>query len=864
MGEVYRARDTALDRNVAIKVLPESFANDPDRLMRFTREAKTLASLNHPNIAAIYGIEQRALVMELVEGDDLAQRIAQGAMPVQEALPIARQIADALETAHDAGIVHRDLKPANIKVRDDGTVKVLDFGLAKAMSSDESIAGSSSGSSGTMATMTSPAMTALGMILGTAAYMAPEQAKGKPVDRRADVWAFGVVLYEMLTGQKLFGRDDVTETLAAVLTSEPDLTLLPATTPLQIRQLLARCLTKDKRQRLDSMAAARLDIEEAIRAPQLAKSSANGSRFAVIATGLVVAAFAGGWLASKSLGQTSSAGTSRTVPLVADISAPTSVVTAFHDGFALSPDGETLVFAARNGTGVKQLWKRRIDSAAASPIAGSEGALYPFWSPRGDHIAFFSGTQLRRVPADGGPPQTICQVTGLFPQGSWNSRDEILFSTALGTNSRILKVPASGGTPAPLEHLGRSFRPIWLADGHRFLYVGGSDDKWGVHLADTTNTPAKFVIGLPAGNWEFSYAAEGYLLLNRNSVLTAQRLDADSGTLTGPVATVSGAAGTPKAWLAVASAGDRLVALVADRDNVSGNAGDPPSRLQWVSRDGIPSGTLADTGRYWTLALSPNGKRVAANLGSDIWIFDSEDRKTRVTSGPESVAPVWSEDNRIVYQRGSGPQTAWTHSIDSDAAPVPIAGTHGLPTDLSRDGRWLLLGRDAAGNLLNQVDIWMYDMQTHTQQAWLASEFVEEQGRFSPDGKWIAYTSDATGQSEIYVRSREGAGKAQPVSLGGGIHPRWRRDGRELFFLGPSDEMMAVDITTGTNTVTLGKPKRLFTVPLNDITRSFFSPYDVAPDGQRFLLNVPDRPSALYFLQGLDHLVRTAGPAAVR
>ena len=862
MGEVYRARDRALDRNVAIKVLPESVASDPDRLMRFTREAKTLASLNHPNIAAIYGIEQRALVMELVGGEDLSQRLAQGALPIAESLSIARQIADALETAHDAGIVHRDLKPANIKVRDDGTVKVLDFGLAKAMSSDTSDAGSVA--SGTAATMTSPAMTALGMILGTAAYMSPEQAKGKPVDRRADVWAFGVVLYEMLTGRRLFGRDDVSDTLAAVLTSEPDLAQLPAATPQQIRRLLARCLTKDKRQRLDSMAAARLDIEEALRAPHLATSAPNKRWFPVIAASLVVVSFVGGWLMSKALDQMSPAGASRTVSIAADISAPASVVTAFHDGFALSPDGETLVFAARNANGVKQLWKRRIDSSAARPITGSEGARYPFWSPRGDHIGFFSDTLLRRVPADGGTAQTICSVFGLFPLASWNSRDEILFATGLGENSRILKVPAGGGTPVPLEHHGAASRPVWLADGHRFLYASGSGATWGVHLGDTENTTKKFITGLPAGTWAFSYAPEGYLLLNRNNVLTAQKLDADSGTLTGPVATISGGAGTPKSWLAVASAGDRLVALVAERDNVPGDAGDPFAKLQWVTRDGTPSGTLAGTGRYWTMALSPDGKRVAANMGSDIWVFDAGERKARITSGPESVAPVWSVDSRIVYQRGGVEGAdAWSHAIDSDTAPQSLEGSRGLPTDMSRDGRWLLMGRDSAGGL-TQRDIWLYDIQTKSQRVWLATEFVEEQGRFSPDGNWIAYTSDSSGQSEIYVRSRDGAGKAQLVSLGGGSHARWRRDGRELYFLGPGDEMMAVDITPGANAVTVGKPRRLFTVPLNDITRSFFAPYDVAPDGERFLLNVPDRPSALYFLQGLDKLVRSAGPAAVR
>jgi predicted Ser/Thr protein kinase len=608
MGEVYRARDTALDRDVALKVLPESFASDPDRLMRFTREAKTLASLNHPNIAAIYGVEARALVMELVEGEDLSHRISQGPIPIADALPIARQIAEALEAAHEAGIIHRDLKPANIKVREDGTVKVLDFGLAKAMDPSGGRSFRSGGSTGSEApasdtlnspTMTSPAMTALGMILGTAAYMSPEQAKGRPVDRRADVWAFGVVLYEMLTGSRLFGREDVSETLAAVLTSEPDLALLPAGTPIQIRQLLSRCLTKDKRQRLDSMAAARLDIEEALRAPVHGATAvpANRAGFWAIAAGLTLAAFVLGWFASAYR-----SGAPRAAPkassIAAEIPPPPGVVTAFHDGFALSPDGETLAFVARNANGVQQLWTRRLDTAAARPLPGTEGALYPFWSPTGAHIAFFAGTQLRRVPTGGGDAQRICNVFGRFPLGSWGPSDEILFASSLGgTKSRIFKVPAAGGTPTAIESLGVAYRPTWLADGRKFIYAGGSGDTWGVYLAGSDGGTPTLITRLPNGAWPFAYAASGYLLMNRNDVLTVQRLDADTGTLTGPIATVSGPAGTPKGWMTLSSTADRIVALVAQQGNSAGGAGQPMATMQWVTRQGAPDGTLADGGR---------------------------------------------------------------------------------------------------------------------------------------------------------------------------------------------------------------------------------------------------------------------------
>jgi Tol biopolymer transport system component len=701
--------------------------------------------------------------------------------------------------------------------------------------------------------MTSPAMTALGMILGTAAYMSPEQAKGRPVDRRADVWAFGVVLYEMLTGSRLFGREDVSETLAAVLTSEPDLALLPAGTPIQIRQLLSRCLTKDKRQRLDSMAAARLDIEEALRAPFHGATAvpANRAGLWAIAAGLTLAAFVLGWFASAYR-----PGAPRSAPkassIAAEIPPPPGVVTAFHDGFALSPDGETLAFVARNANGVQQLWTRRLDTAAARPLPGTEGALYPFWSPTGAHIAFFAGTQLRRVPTGGGDAQRICNVFGRFPLGSWGPSDEILFASSLGgTKSRIFKVPAAGGTPTAIESLGVAYRPTWLADGRKFIYAGGSGDTWGVYLAGSDGGTPTLITRLPNGAWPFAYAASGYLLMNRNDVLTVQRLDADTGTLTGPIATVSGPAGTPKGWMTLSSTADRIVALVAQQGNSAGGAGQPMATMQWVTRQGAPDGTLAEAGRYYTMALSRDGRRAAANLGNDIWIFDDANRKTRVTSRVLSLAPVWQVDDKaLLFQRGGG---VWRQAVDRETPAEELADSRGMATDWSADGRWILIGFDAGAT--SQRDIRLYDFHSRTSRDWLATEFNEQQGRFSTDGRWIAYTSDSSGQDEVYVRSFAAGGKAQPVSLGGGSHPRWRRDGRELYFLGPGDEMMAVTVTPLTSTIQIGEPKRLFTLPLNDITRSFVSPYDVTPDGQRFLLNRPDRPDSLFFLEGLAGVV---------
>ncbi len=469
MGQVFRARDTKLDRDVALKILPEAFSSDADRVMRFTREAKALASLNHPNIAQIYDAGREGthafIAMELVPGEDLSARIRRGAIPVAEALPLARQIADALAVAHDAGIVHRDLKPANIKVTDDEVVKVLDFGLAKGAASESS----STGNSG--ATMTSPAMTAMGLILGTAAYMSPEQAKGKPVDRRADVWAFGVVLYEMLTGAFLFGKEDITDTLAAVLTYEPDLTKLPATTPAPIKRLLAHCLTKDKRQRLDSMTAARIEIDDVLhgKAPAVAASVPQSALKAASIAGFVVAGLIGGVLGASfyysSRAAAPASGPASSSSLIARITAPREAISAFHDGFALSADGSTLAFAARNSTGLRLIWIRPLDADAARAIPGTDRGTHPFWSPDGKSVGFFADGKLRRVDIDGSRLQTICDASGSADSGSWNGRDEILWAVNRGEASRVFKVSANGGTATPFEALGRATaRSGWPMD----------------------------------------------------------------------------------------------------------------------------------------------------------------------------------------------------------------------------------------------------------------------------------------------------------------------------------------------------------------------------------------------------------------
>ena len=861
MGEVYRGRDAKLHRDVALKILPPAFAGDPDRLMRFEREARTLASLNHPHIAAIYGLEndpstasgQSALVMELVEGEDLSQRIDRGPVPVNEALAIARQIAEALEAAHDVGVIHRDLKPANVKVKEDGTVKVLDFGLAKAMTPGDA---SAAGDAAASPTMTSPALTQMGLILGTAAYMAPEQAKGKAVDRRADVWAFGVVLYEMLVGQRLFKGPDVSDTLAAVLTAEPDLSKLPASTPPQIRQLIARCLTKDKKERLDSMTAARLDIDAARHAPAGGAASQTGSQVSTLAMVLIVIGVLSGFLLAKFLSGLSTAPTRSSAPLVAEVSAPVEAISAFSHGFALSPDGEAVVFSARSATGVNQLWIRGLGATGAAPIPGTEDGKYPFWSPDSRQVAFFTPSKLRRVPVGGGESQTICDVVGSNVTGTWNANGEILYGAAART-LRIWKVAAAGGTPTALDALGDALNPVWLPDGKRILYAAMSIQPFigTVTLAAVDGSSKKTIVKLDSV-MTYVYAATGsYLLMNRNDVLAAQKLDLEAGALVGPIVTVAGLAGTPREWYSVSAGGDRLLAAVRQSPAEEGNPGDPWSKLQWVTREGRPLNVVGERAHYWTMELSPNNARVATNPSQDIWLIDTATgRRARATSDPGiEYAPIWSPDNAELLYRGTG--TISRKRIDPDGPAVVLKDTRGAATDWASDGR-ILITRQS--DEVTKINIWIYDLNTGSTSVWLGTPFNERHARFSPDRQWIAYASDSTGRYEIYLKRTDGSGNPIPISTAGGIHPQFRRDGRELYFLGPADAVIAVGLTATGASMTVGSPTRLFAIPLNDVAAEAYSPYAAAGDGQRFLLNVPDRPAPLFFVQGLDALVSRA------
>jgi Tol biopolymer transport system component len=728
--------------------------------------------------------------------------------------------------------------------------------MAKALGPDGAGGGSDGAAAMSSPTITSPA-TALGVILGTAAYMSPEQARGKPVDRRADVWAFGVVLYEMLTGKRLFARAEVSDTLAAVLTVEPDLNALPASTPAPVRRLLAHCLVKDRRQRLDSMAAARIELEEVEsgKSFEVAPAPARPSglkpltALAMTAIALLFGVLGASFYYSSRQPPTAAP----TGPLVAQIAAPREVISAFHDGFALSPDGSTLAFAARNQSGLRQIWIRRLDASNAHAVQGTDGGTHPFWSPDGRSFAFFADGTLKRVDIDGARLQTIAGVAGSFPYGSWNANGEILWGTERGLQSRVHKVASTGGASVALDALGMSMGPTWLSDGRRFLYVGGTDKDWGLRVGSMEGPGSAVLVPMLFDTKPYTFAG-GVLFVNRNDALTVQRFDEASGTLVGQAAPIALDAGTPKEWFAVSSDGHRMLAFVRQAAGDPGDPGDPLARLIWVDRQGNTVGTLGNPERYWTMSLGPDAARAIVNPGDDLWLLRPEGRHTRLTIGGRSrpsFNAVWSPDGLEMAYTLADALTLVRRKIEGQTEAEPLPGARGSALDWSRDRRWLLLsGR--ASDASTTIDLMVHDFQNRTTRVWLATAFHEANARFSPDGKWIAYASNVSGRFEVYLRTFEGDGQPIAVSVSGGSHPQWRRDGNELFFLDPGDDVMVASLMRTGSTITPGKPQRLFRIPLNDITRRAYPPYGVAPDGQRFLLNVPDRPTPLFFLQGLE------------
>jgi len=842
MGVVWKAVDTTLDREVAIKILPEQLARETERLARFEREAKLLASLNHANIAAVYGLHEadglRFIAMELVAGVDLSQRLEHGPLPVDEALAAAQLIAQALEAAHENGTIHRDLKPANVKLAPDGAVKVLDFGLAKAFE-PETAAGSASMSRSP--TMTSAGSVA-GMILGTASYMSPEQARGKPVDRRADVWAFGCVLYELLTAKRPFEGETVTDVLARVVQSEPDWDALPADTPPRIRALLKRCLRKDALRRLRDAGDARVEIEDVLSGEGDPLMTATGAATSAprrslwpLALVLVSAVILAVTLTALFIGpgETSQPTVSFTVDLPEGLQ---------RRELSMSPDGRNLALIAQTPTMATELWLRSLDVTEPRALPGTQGASYPFWSPDGRSIGFFLQGKLKRIDLDSEATQTLADAPN-GRGGAWNADGEILFAPE--GRDGLYVVPDSGGTPrqvttldAEREETSHRF-PHFLPDGRRFTYFGveGDDPEGRVYITSLDSDERTFMI---EGRSE-AYAASGLLFHVRERNLVAQRLDLETLELDREsLAVAQEVATSVPVWARSAFAVSRNGALAY----VSGRI--PDEELVWFDRSGERLESVGEPGIYMVPRLSPDAQLVAfqrPDAGNtdmnNIWLLDLV-RGTLSQFG--NMTPFggigWSADGdglvfvseRAVFRQRIG--SAEPQDVLFPAAPTtdPTLPTVPGEHDTSRDGKFLVLDNWSSAT---DWDLWVLPLDGESKPTrFVTAPATQRRAQVSPDGKWIAYESSESGSFEVYVQGYPGGGK-WILSSGGGTGPRWRNDGRELFYLAADSSLMSVRIDTDSG-FEAGSPTTLFQPPASSLES-----FEVAPDGQRFLLDIP-------------------------
>ena len=843
MGHVYRARDTKLQRDVALKILPEAFVQDHDRIARFTREAQVLASVNHGNIAAIYGFEDsghvHALVLELVEGPTLADRIARRPLPLDEAIAIARQIVDALEAAHALGIVHRDLKPANIKIRDDGVVKVLDFGLAKLQPSpehgDSGLADSTHLQRAALlsSSESEPDITTAGGIVGTAAYMSPEQARGKACDKRSDIWAFGCVLYEMLAGQRAFAGRDMADTIAAIIERDPDWDAV-FRAPASLKRLLTRCLQKDRKRRLADIADARFDFDDAHASVREEKPSSQPLSRPRVAWLLTAAAAAAAltvilmvWF--RPIGGVRETRLEITTP---DTTDPLSL--------AVSPDGRSVVFVAASGRESAQLWLRPLGASAAAPLSNTTGATFPFWSPDSKSIAFFASRKLKRLDLASGVVRDLADAGG-GGGGSWSSSGTILFApTRIGS---ILRIAATGGdalmvTRFASHHEGH-LHPTFLDDGQHFLfYVRGTPDVRGVYVSSLDGMTPKRLLDEDSAAPAFEL--QGQVVFVRQGKLFAQSFDRRQPTLIGsPVLLAENVSVDErnKAGMTASPAG-----VIAYRP------GAPSATRQfvWLDRSGSLLGNVGelDTANPSNVTLSPDGRSLAMHRmrggNGDVWLLDvMHGALTRLTTEEWREAhPVWSPDmRRIVFssQRG-GVSDLFVKRLDGETQPLLSDGRSRSATDWSADGKYLLFQSGRPSN-----DIWALSMEGDLKQLPVVqTPFEERNAQFSPDGRWIAYESDLSGRFEIYVQPFGRSGVRQQVSTTGGAQVRWARDRNELFYIALDGSLMAVSFTVTSNAQSIqwSSPVRLFETHIGGAVQ--VPPehqYAVSADGQRFLMN---------------------------
>lgn len=839
MGEVYRAHDSTLNREVALKVLPERFAGNRERLARFDQEARLLASVNHPNIATIHGLAQSeagpALVLELIDGQTLQDRLALGPLPLHEALRIARQVADALEAAHEQGIVHRDLKPANIKIRSDGTVKVLDFGIAKLLDSIEQKTSAQS-----TLTATGP-----GALIGTTSYMSPEQARGSEATRRSDVWAFGVVLLEMLTGKPVFSGATTSDVLAAILQTTPDWSAVPPATPPVIARLLKRCLEREPRARLHDIGDARLEIEDAERALRNEEGL-----LAHTTSGRVDA----GPLSRRRVGWAVMMGVAM-LALVAYIFWPRSeeprreirlqmpppTGMRFVSVPAVSPDGRQLVFAAvPEAGGDARLWLRPLAATAATELPGTTGASYPFWSANSRFVGFFADGQLKRVALAGGNPVIVCEAPA-GRGGLWLDDDTIVFaSTAV---SPLLRVNAAGGSPAPFTGLAddeTGHRFPQRLPGRQLLYfsVNRAPEKSGTRLISIDDPHRAIAYVESRGAAEY---VKGFLVFvppapGGPSPVLAQRMSLPGGLLTGePFEIGQTRISETLGRHVVATAPTGVVAMLGPADGIG--------QFTWLSRDGRPLDTVGAPTFQFGVELSPDGQQVATFRSGEIWTMNlARPVATRVTRGGPNRHPIWSPDGSHIFTlfqgRGIGTFDLVTTSVATgDVETVRQARNMSKPMGWTRDGRLVWIEGDPSG-LARGSSIWT--KPTNGQPAAILREgALTYEARVSPDGRWIAFASNRSGRFEIEVSSFPEPGRRYPVSVEGGGHPRWRADGRELYFLSADARLMAATFSAGAPP-TIGTPAPLFEVRLiahPDRGNFAHYEYDVNADGSRFLVN---------------------------
>ena len=845
MGEVYQARDTTLDRDVALKVLPEAFTADPDRLARFRREAKVLASLNHPNIGAIYGLESsggiQALVLELIDGPTLADRIAEGPIPVDDVLAIAKQIAGALEAAHEQGIIHRDLKPANVKVRPDGTVKVLDFGLAKAVTPV-----ASGVSAAELPTMSMSAPTQMGMVLGTPPYMSPEQAKGMPVDKRADVWAFGCVVYEMLTGTRAFPGDDVSEILASILARDPDTSSLSPDVPRALRRLLRRCLEKDQKRRLRDLGDAMVDLEEAPDEPSIQVDTATpaavrawGWRSALVAVAALVLGAAIAAVAFLGVSPEESRAVVRFA--VTPGLGEALDINAQDTDLAVSPDGTKIVYVGAVG-GQRTLFIRSFDRIEATPLADlGTNPNTPFFSPDGEWVGFFDrAVSLKKAPTNGDRPVTIADMPG---QGrargaSWGPDDTIIFATAGGGNG-LWRVSANGGEPetvtTPDPERGESHLwPSILPDGTAVLFTITTGEIEDAQIAVLSLETGEQQVLVDGGS-NPHYAPTGHLVYGADGVLQAIAFDPDDLTVTGdaiPVVQDVNTKGTGAVNFSVSQTG-ALVFI----------PGGPTSELMlaWVNRSGQMEPLREASGLNGWPRLSPDGRQVAmimtgqGSSGGDVWLRDlSRALDSRLTVTGPNLYPVWTQDGtRVTFAslRDGRYRVFWKPVDASNTEELLLEGEGSFFPASWSVGDESLIYYMSPGLVDRDLGVMSGDGST---TPFLATEFNERAPRLSPDGRWVAYVSNQSGDDQVYVRTFPDSGQVIQVSTQGGTEPVWSRDGRELFYRN-GGEMLVVDVESGGDE--FGTPRLLFEGTYeSDPNGIGAANYDVSLDGQQFLM----------------------------